>query len=168
MSGEAALDGQRSLFILSPADRDGLSLVARQADWRVLAVRRATDAAQRFLRSDARVALVDMRGVPDGDTRLIDTIVPAVNAGGGALVVLVDQDEIAAVPALLDAGATHFLAAPFSPEALHATLISAQRLVDRLGGGVTPSQRAQRIRRGDALFWDMDRANGAIRLSDSF
>lgn len=168
MSGEAALDGQRSLFILSPADRDGLSLVARQADWRVLAVRRATDAAQRFLRSDARVALVDMRGVPDGDTRLIDTIVPAVNAGGGALVVLVDQDEIGAVPALLDAGATHFLAAPFSPEALCATLISAQRLVDRLGGGVTPSQRAQRIRRGDALFWDMDRANGAIRLSDSF
>ncbi|HEX7871433.1 MAG TPA: diguanylate cyclase, partial [Sphingobium sp.] len=95
MSGEAALDGQRSLFILSPADRDGLSLVARQVDWRVLAVRRATDAAQRFLRSDARIALVDMRGVPEGETRLIDTIVPAVDAGGGALIVLVDRAEIA-------------------------------------------------------------------------
>ncbi|HEX7740869.1 MAG TPA: EAL domain-containing protein, partial [Sphingobium sp.] len=110
----------------------------------------------------------DMRGVPEGETRLIDTIVPAVDAGGGALIVLVDRAKIAAAPALLEAGATHFLAAPFSPDDLRATLISAQRLVDRLGGGATPSRRAQRIRRGDALFWEMDRASGAIRLSDSF
>ena len=166
MSGEAALDGQRSLFILSPGDRDGLSQLARQAGWRAMAARRPTDAAQRFLHSDAQIALVDMRGARDGDTRLIGSLVAAVDAGGGALVALVDRASLAAVPLLLEAGATHFLAAPFSSEEMRATLASAQRLVDRLVGGVTHSRRAQRIRRGDALFWEKDPA-GIIRLSDN-
>ncbi|HKT76985.1 MAG TPA: bifunctional diguanylate cyclase/phosphodiesterase [Sphingobium sp.] len=166
MSGEAALDGQRSLFILSPGDRDGLSQLARQSGWRAMAARRPTDAAQRFLHSDAQIALVDMRGARDGDTRLIGSLVAAVDAGGGALVALVDRASLAAVPLLLEAGATHFLAAPFSSEEMRATLASAQRLVDRLVGGVTHSRRAQRIRRGDALFWEKDPA-GTIRLSDN-
>ncbi|HKY80248.1 MAG TPA: EAL domain-containing protein [Sphingobium sp.] len=168
MSGDTALDGQRSLFILSPGDRDGLSSLARDAGWRVIAARRPTDAAQRLLHSDAQIALVDMRGVREGDVRLLAALVPPVDAGGAALVALVDADRIAAVPALLESGATHFLAAPFSIQQLRATLASAQRLVDRLGGGVAPSRRAQRIRRGDALFWEMDRTSGAIRLSASF
>jgi len=167
VSGEAALDGQRGLFILSPGDRDGLSYAVRQVGWRTMAARRPNDAAQRFLHSDAQIALVDMRGAGDGDIRLITAIVSAVDAGGGALVVLVDRRDMATVPSLLDAGATHFLAAPFSSEELRATLASAQRLVDRLGGGVTHSRRAQRIRRGDALFWEQDGVSGQIRLSDN-
>lgn len=166
MSGEAASDGQRGLFILSPGDRDGLSQVARAAGWRTIAARRPTDAAQRFAQGDAQIALVDMRGTKDGDTRLIAAVAPAVDAGGAALVALVDHDALAGVPRLLKAGATHFLSAPFSGEELAATLASAQRLVERLGGGVTHSLRAQRIRRGDALFWERDQAGG-IRLSDS-
>ena len=165
MSGDTALDGQRSLFILSPGDRDGLSRRAGQAGWRVLAARRVTDAAQRFLHSDAQIALVDMRGAREGDGKLITSLVPAVDAGGGALIALIDGQDMANVPALLEAGATHFLAAPFSLEQLRATLSSAQRLVDRLVGGVSHSRRAQRIRRGDALFWE--REGGAIRLSDN-
>lgn len=164
VSGETALDGQRSLFILSPGDRDGLSQQARTAGWRAIAARRATDAAQRFLHSDAQIALVDMRGARDGDVRLIASLVPAVDAGGGALVALVDAQDIAAVPRLLEAGATHFLAAPFALGELRATLASAQRLVDRLVGGATHSRRAQRIRRGDALFWEREEG---IRLSDN-
>ncbi|WP_242123056.1 bifunctional diguanylate cyclase/phosphodiesterase [Sphingobium sp. Sx8-8] len=165
MSGETALDGQRSLFILSPGDRDSLSQQVRQAGWRAMAARRATDAAQRFLHSDAQIALVDMRGVREGDRKLVTSLLPAVDAGGGALVVLVATQEMDSVPGLMEAGATHFLAAPFSQEQLRATLASAQRLVDRLVGGVTHSRRAQRIRRGDALFWE--REGQDIRLSDS-
>ena len=167
MSGEAALDGQRGLFILSPGDRDGLSHAVRRAGWRVMAARRATYAAQRFLHSDAQIALVDMRGAGEGDVGLITSIVPAVDAGGGALVVLVDRQDIALVPAYMEAGATHFLAAPFSAEEMNATLAAAQRLVDRLGGGATHSRRVQRIRRGDALFWEQDRESGRIRLSEN-
>ena len=51
MSGETALDGQRSLYILSPGDRDGLSQLAQSAGWRVIAARRATDAAQQGWRA---------------------------------------------------------------------------------------------------------------------
>jgi len=165
VSGQTALDGQRSLFILSPGDRDGLSQHARQAGWGAMAARRATDAAQRFLHSDAQIALVDMRGVRDGDMKLVTSLVPAVDAGGGALIALVAAQDMVSVPRLLEAGATHFLAAPFSQEQLRATLASAQRLVDRLVGGTSHSQRAQRIRRGDALFWE--REGSGVRLSDN-
>lgn len=167
MSGETALLGQRSLFILSPGDRDGLSDAARRAGWRVIAARRPTDAAQRFLHSDAQIAMVDMRETSDGGSRLIASMASAVEAGGGALIALLDANVLGSAPALLEAGATHFLAAPFSPEQLGATLASAQRLVDRVGGGVTHSQRAQRIRRGDALFWELDQGGGSVRLSDN-
>ncbi|ANI76853.1 MULTISPECIES: putative bifunctional diguanylate cyclase/phosphodiesterase [Sphingobium] len=167
MSGETALHGQRSLFILSPGDRDGLSRAADQAGWRAIAARRPTDAAQRFLHSDAQIAIVDMRHASEGDVRLIASILPAVEAGGGALIALIDAPNVGGTSGLFEAGATHFLAAPFSPEQMHATLASAQRLVDRLGGGVTHSQRAQRIRRGDALFWELEEGGRAVRLSDN-
>ncbi|QPI74052.1 putative bifunctional diguanylate cyclase/phosphodiesterase [Sphingobium sp. Cam5-1] len=167
MSGESALHGQRSLFILSPGDRDGLSRAAGLAGWRAIAARRTKDAAQRFLHSDAQIALVDMRDVADGASGLVDAFCPAIEAGGGALIALIDAQALGSVTALLEAGATHFLAAPFSTDQLRATLASAQRLVDRLGGGTMPSQRAQRIRRGDALFWELERGGRSLRLSDN-
>ena len=167
MSGHTAADGQRSLFILSPGDRDGLSHAVKQAGWRAIAARRASDAARRLRHSDAQIALIDMRRPGDMDVGAISSIAPAVNAGGGALIILIDGGDIGAVPSLLETGATHFLAAPFSDDELRATLASAQRLVDRVGGGAAYSQRAQRIRRGDALFWEMDSNGREIRLSDN-
>src|SRR3546814_8437523 len=64
-----------------------------------------------------------------------------------------------------DVCSSDLLAAPFTPAELRATLASAQRLVDRLVGGTTHSRRAQRIRRGDALFWERD--GDRIRISDN-
>ena len=165
VSGQAAPDGQRSIFILSPGDRDPLGRAAQEAGWRAIGARRATDAPQRFLRSDAQIALVDMRG--GTAAKLIAPLVPAVDAGGCALVVLVDAAAVATLPQLFDAGATHFLVAPVTQPLLQATLASAQRLVERLGGGAMQSQRAQRIRRGDALYWEMDRDGAGLRLSES-
>ncbi|MCP1470464.1 diguanylate cyclase (GGDEF)-like protein [Sphingobium sp. OAS761] len=165
MSGDAAPDGQRSLFILSPADRDGLAHMARDAGWRVIGARRPRDAAQRFLRSEAQVALVDLRG-HGGVDKLLRPLTPAVEAGGGALVVLIDQAGEADVESLLDAGATHYLLSSFTATSLQATLASAHRLVERLGGGARHSRRAQRIRRGDAFFWEL-LEGGRVRLSDN-
>ncbi|WHO37518.1 EAL domain-containing protein [Sphingobium sp. AP49] len=166
MSGQAAPDGQRSIFILSPGDRDPLCRAAQEAGWRAIGARRAADAPQRFLRSDAQIALVDMRG-GGGAARLIAPLVPAVEAGGCALVVLVEPGALAILPQLFEAGATHYITAPVNPEILRATLASAHRLVERLGGGAMQSQRAQRIRRGDALYWEMDRDGAGMRLSES-
>lgn len=163
---DQAADGQRSLFILSPGDRDGLCHAAQAAGWRAIGARRAREAPQRYLRSEAQVALVDMRA-GGGEAKLLAPLVPAMEAGGGALIVLVDQADEAIIPDLLAAGATHFLTAPYSEASLRAALASAQRLVERLGGGASHSQRAQRIRRGDALYWELGRSDSLLRLSES-
>jgi diguanylate cyclase (GGDEF)-like protein len=163
---DQAADGQRSLFILSPGDRDGLCHAAQAVGWRAIGARRAREAPQRYLRSEAQVALVDMRA-GGGEAKLLSPLVPAMEAGGGALIVLVDQADEAIIPDLLDAGATHFLTAPYSAASLRAALASAQRLVERLGGGASHSQRAQRIRRGDALYWELGRTDSVLRLSES-
>ncbi|MGE4323338.1 MAG: putative bifunctional diguanylate cyclase/phosphodiesterase, partial [Sphingobium sp.] len=123
------------------------------------------DAAQRFLGSDALVALVDLRG--GDEAALLLPLVPAVEASGGALVVLVDVARLGQVPALLAMGATHFMTAPFTHEAMDAVLASALRLTERVGGGAVHAERAQRIRRGDALYWTVERATGLMRLSDN-
>ncbi|MCI4588971.1 EAL domain-containing protein [Sphingobium sp. BYY-5] len=165
MSGDAPADGQRSLFILSPGDRDGLCQAVQAIGWRAIGARRPDDAPQRFLRSEAQVVLVDLRGDSEADM-LLEPLVPATEAGGGALVVLIDGADEAHVPALLAAGATHFLTMPFTQDRLRGVLASAHRLVERLGGGARQSQRAQRIRRGDALYWQLGR-DGMLRLSES-
>nr|WP_254798080.1 bifunctional diguanylate cyclase/phosphodiesterase [Sphingobium sp. AS12] len=151
---------------MSPGDRDGLCHAAQAAGWRAIGARRAREAPQRYLRSEAQVALVDMRA-GGGEAKLLAPLVPAMEAGGGALIVLVDQADEAMIPDLLDAGATHFLTAPYSDASLRAALASAQRLVERLGGGASHSQRAQRIRRGDALYWELGRSDSLLRLSES-
>ena len=165
VSGDSAADSQPSLFILSPDDRDGLCEAARRIGWRVMGARRAGDAAQRFLRSEAQVALVDLRRGGDSE-RLMGPLVPATEAGGGALIALVEKEVESDLPGLIQAGATHYLIAPFTDATLRAALASAHRLVERLGGGTRRHQRAQRIRRGDALYWQLGR-DRRLRLSDN-
>ena len=166
MIGDQSADGQRSLFILSPGDRDGLSEVAQRAGWRPISARRAKDAPQRYLRSEAQVALVDLRNGGSA-AELLAPLVPAMEAGGGALLVLLDGADEVHVPAIMAAGATHYLVGPPSDAALRGALASAHRLVERIGGGVQDSRRAQRIRRGDALYWEWSRKTGLLTLSDN-
>ncbi|BBC99294.1 MULTISPECIES: putative bifunctional diguanylate cyclase/phosphodiesterase [Sphingobium] len=164
-SGDQSAEGQRSLFILSPGDRDGLIQIAQSLGWRAIGARRAKDAPQRYLHSEAQIALVDLRG--GGDVgNLLAPLVPAMEAGGGAILILIDERHLDQVPALLAVGATHYLAGPVTDLRLNAALTSAHRLVERLGGGVAHNQRAQRIRRGDALYWALGH-DGLLRLSDS-
>ncbi|WP_298399107.1 bifunctional diguanylate cyclase/phosphodiesterase [Sphingobium sp.] len=165
MSADQSAEGQRSLFILSPGDRDGLSHAAQRVGWRTIGARRAKDAPQRYLRSEAQVALVDLR--KGGATELLAPLVPAMEAGGGALLVLVDPRDEAHIPTIMAAGATHYLLGPVTDDGLRAALASAHRLVERLGGGAQHSQRAQRIRRGDALYWELPRGSHLVRLSDN-
>ena len=165
VGGDAASAIQHSLFILSPGDRDGLSQAAQAIGWRAIGARRPRDAPQRFLRSEAQIALIDLRRGGDPDA-LLAPLVPAMEAGGGALILLLGAAEEARVPALLAAGATHYLLAPFTPDGLHAVLASAQRLVERLGGEQGARQRAQRIRRGDALYWQLG-SDGLLRVSEA-
>src|SRR3546814_13322327 len=81
-----------------------------QAGWRAVAERRATDAEQRCLGSQAQVAVVDARQRFDRSLPHISALSEAVEAVGGALLVLVDPVDSARLPDVLAAGATHYLA----------------------------------------------------------
>ncbi|WP_070151440.1 putative bifunctional diguanylate cyclase/phosphodiesterase [Sphingobium phenoxybenzoativorans] len=154
------------MFILSQHDRDGLAGFAGEAGWRVIASRRPMEAEQRFLASDVQIVVIDARRSTSPDL-LVEPFAGAVEATGGALIALVGEGAESAVPQIMAAGATHYLAAPFGLDAFAATLSSAQRLVERLGGDVKRAGDSRAIRRSDALRWRFDREAGEIELSEA-
>ncbi|WP_336972847.1 bifunctional diguanylate cyclase/phosphodiesterase [Sphingobium aromaticiconvertens] len=165
-AGAVHTDWHNSLFILSPGDRDGLTQIAQEAGWTAIAARRPAGAVQRFLASDALIALVDLRGEQDVE-RLIAPLAQAIEASGGALVALLEAGDVVRAAECLSAGATHFLASPISIELLRVTLMSARTLADRLGGGTAQARQTTGMLRTDALTWRLDRARGRVQLSDT-
>ena len=115
------------LFILSFRQRDELASLAAGAGWQVVAARRVGGAERRFLSSGAAVAVIDARGAPEDGLAAAKLLGGAVEANGGAMIALVSRGESATIAALYDAGATHFLASPFSDtELLHALRFAAR------------------------------------------
>lgn len=115
------------LFILSFRQRDELASLAAGAGWQVVAARRVGGAERRFLSSGAAVAVIDARGAPEDGLAAAKLLGGAVEANGGAMIALVSRGESATIAALYDAGATHFLASPFSDaELLHAFRFAAR------------------------------------------
>jgi diguanylate cyclase (GGDEF)-like protein len=165
VEGEQRGNWRPGLFILSSRDRDGLAQCASQAGWRSIAARRHVGLARRFLASEALVAMVDMRGAPER-TEQLAALDDAVVAAGGALIAVIDPEDIEVVPDLIAAGATHYLVAPITVPTLQATLASALVHVERVGGGVAQARDRQAIYRSDSLGWRLDLAAGRVTLSD--
>jgi len=138
---------KRSLFILSKRERDVLADLAAHAGWKAMSVRRRDNAERRYLTSDAVIAMVDVRG---GNAELVSLLAAPVEASGGALIALIDAHDIAMVPALIAAGATHYLCAPVDVATLRACLESAEAMRQRLDGrgGVAIEKRVARPNAG--------------------
>lgn len=120
------------LFVLSFRQRDELASVAAGAGWQVVAARRAGGAERRFLASGAAVAVIDARGAIAEGIAATAALGSAVEANGGALLALVSRGENASITALYDAGATHFLASPFSDLEFLQALRFAARHAERM------------------------------------
>ena len=120
------------LFILSFRQRDELASLAAGAGWQVVAARRAGGAERRFLSSGAAVAVIDARGAPGEGLAAATLLSGAVEANGGAMLTLVSRGETGAIVALYDAGATHFLASPFSDAEFLQALRFAARHAERM------------------------------------
>ncbi len=120
------------LFILSFRQRDELASLAAGAGWQVVAARRVGGAERRFLSSGAAVAVIDARGAPGDGLAAAKLLGGAVEANGGAMLALVSRGETATIAALFDAGATHFLASPFSDAELLQALRFAARHAERM------------------------------------
>ena len=120
------------LFILSFRQRDELASLAAGAGWQVVAARRVGGAERRFLSSGAAVAVIDARGAHGEGLAAAALLGSAVEANGGALLALVSRGETSTIAALYDAGATHFLASPFSDAELLQAVRFAARHADRM------------------------------------
>lgn len=153
------------LFILSAHDRDALSAFAHAAGWRPVAARRLMRVEQRFLGSQAHIALVDARRGIAKALPTISSLSEAVEATGGALLVLVDAAEATRLPDILSTGATHYLAEEVTAERLAIALGFAQRYVERLGGGQVETRSRNAIQRSDALFWRHEAGAAQVTLS---
>uniref|UniRef100_UPI0030C8A986 putative bifunctional diguanylate cyclase/phosphodiesterase n=2 Tax=Rhizorhapis sp. SPR117 TaxID=2912611 RepID=UPI0030C8A986 len=153
------------LFILSAHDRDVLSNFAMEAGWRPVAARRPAGAEQRFLGSQAQIAVIDARRGIDKAFGSIVALSEAVEALGGALLVLISPAESGRLPEVLAAGATHFLADTMSADTFAVALAFAQRHVERLGGGRAETRNRNAIQRSDALFWRYDVTRAHVTLS---
>lgn len=142
------------VFILSPDHREELYALALDAGWKPLAARRRERAESRYLGSLARTALVDIRGQDEAAARdLILSLADAVEASGGAMLLLVDAGQEALVPDFIAAGATHFVVAPITRERLTAGLASADALAGRLIGSLASMRNRHAVERRDSLFW---------------
>lgn len=149
------------LFILSPGQRDQLSIVASRLGWKPVAARSRERAESRYLGSLARTALVDLRGLEaDEALATVAGLADAVEASGGAMLALVEDGGAPHVVDLVTAGATHLLDGDITEARLEAALRAADKLAERLIGSLAAARNRHAVQRSDALFW---RWNGAER-----
>ncbi len=155
------------LFILSPDDRERLTLLAMQAGWKPVAARRAERAESRYLGSLSRTALIDLRGcrTVDEALALVGALAQAVETSGGAILMLVDEAVEPFLPRLIEAGGTHFLSGPVTRDRLAAAIASADKLAERLIGNLVAVRNRHAIQRSDALFWRWSGAERTLSVS---
>src|SRR3546814_7230635 len=102
-----------------------------------------------FLGNRSEVAVVGARQRFDGSLPHISALSEAVEAVGGALLVLVDPVDSARLPDVLAAGATHYLAEDITAARFATALAFAGRHVERLGGGRADLRNQTAIQRSE-------------------
>ena len=150
-----------SLFLLSFRQRGELAALVAGAGWRVVAARRGEGVARRFLASGAAIAVVDARGALDEGFAALAEIAPVARARGAALLALVSRTDLGAIGRVFDAGATHFLASPFTEAELVQTLRFAWRYAERL----SHDEPAPALAAEDPLGWRYDPRARTLRLT---
>jgi DNA-binding response OmpR family regulator len=150
------------LYILSFRQRDELAALAAKAGWQVVAARRAAGAERRFLASGSSVAVIDARGALTEGLAAATALNGAVGSNGGAMLALVSRGDLAAIARFYDAGATHFLASPFSEAEFVQAVRFARRHATRMAGDWRASGPA------DPLGWRLDLRTGTMQLTPAF
>ncbi|MET0136805.1 MAG: GGDEF domain-containing phosphodiesterase [Sphingobium sp.] len=155
-----------AVFILSPDHREELSILAVSAGWKPVAARRRERAESRYLGSLARTAVLDFRGLSEQDAEeQVASLTEAVEASGGAILMIVDAALEPALPRLIAAGGTHFLSGELTEARLGAALASADKLAERLVGNLAAVRNRHAVQRGDGLFWRWRSAERILSVS---
>ncbi len=159
MMEQAAEDepgAEAPLFLLSFRHRDELAQIAARSGWQAIAARRPDNAEQRFLASGAMIAVVDLRGAFEEGLAALQSLADAVEVTATALMALVSRTDVARLDAVVAAGATHYLAAPFSEAEFLQNLRLAERHAVRLAGGWSAVERRRAVERDGVLAWQAD------------
>ena len=121
--------------------------MAGRGGWRTVAARRGEGADQRFLESEARIAVVDARDALFDGLEALRLLASPTGTTGAALVVLLGRKDRSALDTAYQAGATHYLVEPFTESDYHHSLRFAERHARRVAGHW---KRASRDGDGDA------------------
>jgi diguanylate cyclase (GGDEF)-like protein len=159
---------QAPLFILSFNHRDELALAASRAGWQSIAARRKDSVEYRFVSSGAMIAVVDARGAFDDGLEAVAALSTAVEISAAALLVIVSRRDVARLDAMINVGATHYLAFPFSQTEFGQSLRFAERHCVRLGGGWQAVERRRSFDEGAVYAWQADLKTGRATLSEAF
>ena len=124
----------------------------------MVAARRGDGAARRYLGSGAPLAVLDARGALEEGLAAARAFGDAARGKGGALLVLVSRDDVPALGEFHAAGATHFLASPFTEAEFAQALRFAWRFVERVAG-------EWQGRPVDLLGWRYNRTTRQVRLT---
>lgn len=167
MSATAAETGaaraRLPLFLLSFRHRNELAAAIEASGRWVIAARRSEGAGRRFIASGATVAVVDTRGAPAEAEIACRRLSPAVASAGSALLVIVD--DASSLGLYLDAGATHYLVAPFGDVELRAALAFADRHSELLAGGVRAASVRASLRLSESEGWIWKPGDRLVTLS---
>ncbi|MGH6613254.1 putative bifunctional diguanylate cyclase/phosphodiesterase [Sphingomonas sp.] len=150
------------LFILSYRQRDELAAIAAAAGWRVVAARRGAGVERRFLGSGAPVAVIDARGSLKEGLEAATALSGMIGSNGGAMLALVSRGDVDAIGRFYDAGATHFLASPFTEAEFVQALRFAARHAERMAGEWHASAPP------DPLGWRLDLRSRTMVLTPAF
>ena len=166
--GEGPLPpAEAPLFLLSFRHRDELASAATRAGWQAIAARRADQAEQRFVASSAMIAVVDMRGAFAEGLAAVQALAGAVEVNAAAMLALVSRTDVGSLDAVLEAGATHYLASPFKEAEFLQALRFAERHAVRLAGGWHAVERRREVDIEGALAWQADAAQTGATVSEA-
>lgn len=165
---DADVAAQAPLFILSFNNRDELALAASRAGWQSIAARRKDSVEYRFASSGAMIAVVDARGAFDEGLEAVAALAASVEISAAALLVIVSRRDVSRLDAMINAGATHYLAAPFSQTEFGQSLRFAERHSVRLGGGRHAIERRRAFDQDGTYAWQANLKTGRATLSEAF
>ncbi len=145
--------GSAPLFLLSFRQRDELAHMAERAGWAAIAARRSDGLERRFLASGAAVVVIDARDTLAEGLAAARVLSDAVQTNGAALLLLIGRREASAVGAAYEAGATHYLAAPFAEGEFAQALRFAARHAERLAGGHRAAAGRAKLVASESMTW---------------
>ncbi len=157
------LAGPAPVFLLSFRQRGELTAMTERCGWLAVGARRVDAAERRFIGSGAAIAVVDARGAFAEGLAAVRTLADAVEANGGALLMLLSRGDVAALAQVHAAGATQYLASPFGEAEYCQALRFAERHAERIGGHGAATRTA--LAAGDALTWQWRRGTAMVTLS---